>query len=253
MQFHQISLAGCASATGVVVVIDVLRAFTSAAYALAAGADTIVLVAEVDEAFALRRAQPDALLMGEIGGVAIPGFDFSNSPQHYTGLDLHGRRLIQRTSHGTQGVVRATQASTRLVTSFVVARATAAYLRRLDPPRVTFVVTGWQDDLAAVPADAPDAAHAFPHGITGGTDAAWGDEDAACADYITALLQGDDPDPAPYAARVLDSPTGRLFRDPAYPHYPATDLDYCTRANHFDFALPVHVHAGHLYLRRDPV
>ena len=46
---------------GVVVVIDVLRAFTTAAFAFAAGAREIVLVSTVDEALALRERLAGAL------------------------------------------------------------------------------------------------------------------------------------------------------------------------------------------------
>jgi 2-phosphosulfolactate phosphatase len=56
-------LPGAASAAGHVVIIDVLRAFTTAAYTFAAGAETIELVATPEEALAL----PD-WRMGEVGG-----------------------------------------------------------------------------------------------------------------------------------------------------------------------------------------
>ncbi|HEX5545811.1 MAG TPA: 2-phosphosulfolactate phosphatase, partial [Ktedonobacterales bacterium] len=61
-------------ARGVVVVIDVLRAFTVSAYALAGGARELLLVRGVEEALTLRdEAHPDALLAGEVGGRLIPG------------------------------------------------------------------------------------------------------------------------------------------------------------------------------------
>jgi 2-phosphosulfolactate phosphatase len=63
MEIRRTTLATCAGATGTVVVIDVLRAFTTAAYAFAAGALDITLVGEIEEAFALREANPDALLV----------------------------------------------------------------------------------------------------------------------------------------------------------------------------------------------
>lgn len=243
IECRQVGLDGCAGVTGVVVVIDVLRAFTSAAYALDAGAPEIVLVGETDTAFALQARMPGALLMGEINGAPIPGFDFGNSPAPYLTADLrgpdgHGRRLIQRTTHGTQGVVRATAADPILTASFVVAAATAAFLRRLNPPRVTFVVTGWEGDLAG-----------DGHPPVG----AWGDEDAACADYLTALLQGESPDPQPYLDRVWNCPTASLFRDPARTEYPVTDLDLCTALDRFAFALPVTRQDGLHILRRSDV
>jgi 2-phosphosulfolactate phosphatase len=222
VQFQRLSLDESARATGTTVVIDVLRAFTSACYAFGAGAAEIILVSETDQAFALRRQFPSALLMGEVGGGPIPGFDFSNSPAHYVDCDLSGHRLIQRTSNGTQGVIRATQAENILAASFACARATARYIKQLAPSHVTFIITGWHADAAS------------PH---------HGDEDAACADYLEALLTIDSPqdapDPASYLARVIASPTGRVFQSNTRPEYPATDLPYCIQLDRFSFALPV--------------
>ena len=53
---------------GAVIAVDVLRAFTTAAYAFGAGAKHIYLVADVDEALAFKAAHPGALAMGEDGG-----------------------------------------------------------------------------------------------------------------------------------------------------------------------------------------
>jgi 2-phosphosulfolactate phosphatase len=218
LQFQRLSLADSAQATGTTVVIDVLRAFTSACYALGAGASEIILVSETEQAFALRRQFPAALLMGEVGGGPIPGFDFSNSPAHYVNCDLSGRRLIQRTSNGTQGVIRAAHAENILAASFVCAGATARYIQQIAPSQVTFVITAWH-------ADAASPQH--------------GDEDAACADYLEALLTTGSPDPTPYLARVAASPTGRLFQSNTRTEYPASDLPYCTQLDRFHFALPI--------------
>jgi hypothetical protein len=51
--------------TGAVVAVDVIRAFTTAAYAFAAGAREIFLVADTAEALALKRSFPGLMLVGE--------------------------------------------------------------------------------------------------------------------------------------------------------------------------------------------
>jgi 2-phosphosulfolactate phosphatase len=43
---------------------------------------------------------------GEVNGLPPEGFDFGNSPTQVMKLDLRGRALVQRTSAGTQGIVR---------------------------------------------------------------------------------------------------------------------------------------------------
>ena len=75
-------------AIGTVVVIDVVRAFTTAAYALAAGAKEIVLVDSVEKAFRLREESPNSLLMGEVKGDPIAGFDYGNSPYELSQADV---------------------------------------------------------------------------------------------------------------------------------------------------------------------
>ncbi|MCA9874431.1 MAG: 2-phosphosulfolactate phosphatase [Anaerolineales bacterium] len=214
MQIKQITQDLCAEQTGLVVVIDVLRAFTTAAFALAAGAADIVLVGSVEEAFALRQKWPQALIMGEVNGRQVPGFDFGNSPSALLGQELDGRRLIHRTSAGTQGVVRSVNAAAIFTASFVCAQATVEAIRALQPPEVTFVNTDNR-----------------PGG--------YGDEDAACSDYLSALLRGEQPDPTPYLDRVRESINGRLFADPAVAHLPAADLACALELDRFDFAMPV--------------
>lgn len=219
MKIRQITPDYCHQATGLVVVIDVLRAFTTAAFAFAAGAAEIRLVGQVEEAFAAREEWPDALLMGEERGRHIPGFDFGNSPIALEGLNLHGRRLIQRTSAGTQGVVRSVHATIVFSASFVCAGATARAILARQPEQVTFVNT---DDR--------------PGG--------YGEEDRACSDYLAALLCGEQPDPAPFLDRVRYSRNGRFFGDPANTHLPTTDLERALDLDRFDFAMQAQQEGG---------
>jgi 2-phosphosulfolactate phosphatase len=69
-------LEGARRATGSVAVIDVFRAFTTAAVALANGAAGIVMVRTVEEALALRKTGIGQICMGEVNGRAPDGFDF---------------------------------------------------------------------------------------------------------------------------------------------------------------------------------
>ena len=89
---------------GAMVVVDVIRAFTTAAYAFGSGAKEIYLVGTVDEALAFKSTNPGSLALGEDRGLRPEGFDFPNSPAMVRNADLDGRTLVQRTSAGTQGV-----------------------------------------------------------------------------------------------------------------------------------------------------
>jgi len=226
MEFRRVSLETCPQDGDAVVVIDVQRAFSTAAYAFAAGAEFIHPVSTVDEALALRARHPEWLAMGEVDGLPVEGFDLSNSPAALAGMDLAGRRLIQRTSAGTQGLVRSRGAKTLLAASFVCARATARWLQERAPAAVCFVITGWGQGLN-------------------------GDEDAACADYLEALLRGQDPHPAPFLQRVRLSPAAAKFADAKQPEFPAADLEACVRVNLFDFAMNVRQQDGRLVMKAE--
>jgi 2-phosphosulfolactate phosphatase len=225
------TLDDCDRATGLVVVIDVIRAFTTAAHVLDRGAAELWPVAGVEEAFALRAAHPGVLLMGEEGGIKVDGFDAGNSPSQLDGVDFTDRIVVQRTSAGTQGIARSVAAEHMLAASFVCAAATVRAIRGLADGRVTFVVTG----------------------VDRHRD---GDEDVACADYLSALLRGEAPDPAHYLPRVAVSTAGRHFTDAGRPEllgrrsakrfvepgsaeFPAADLDLATELDRFDFAMRV--------------
>ncbi len=226
MEFVRTSLETCGTATDTVVVVDVLRAFSTAAYAFGAGAREIVLAGSVDEALALKSQMPDALVMGGVGGLPVKEFDFGNSPVALSSANLAGRRLIQRTSAGTQGIIRSRQADHLLASSLCCASATARAIRKLAPRTVTFVITGLRPD-------------------------GHGDEDAACADYIEALLGGRQVDTAPFVERVYASLAGRPFVDPAQPEFPLADLEACVQVDRFDFAMPVRRRDGMFVMKAE--
>jgi len=218
------TLGDCHEAIGLVVVVDVIRAFTTAAHVFDRGAAEIWPVAGVDEAFALRRAHPEMLVIGEEDGVMVEGFDAGNAPSQLDGVDFAGRTVVQRTSAGTQGIARSTGAEHLLAASFVCADATVRAIRSLAYGRVTFVVTGVDDQRD-------------------------GDEDRACADYLAALVQDRRPDPAPYLARVPASTAGRGFVDPDCTHKPIADLHLVMELDRFDIALEVDRGGGRDVLR----
>jgi 2-phosphosulfolactate phosphatase len=196
---------------GVAIVVDVLRAFTTAAYALAAGAGRIVLVGTVAEALSLKEQHAGWMAMWEDGGVPIPGFDLGNSPVFASQAELRGRTIVQRTSAGTQGVVAARGAPVLLCASLVCASATARVVREMDLAR-TYVITGLHQ-----------------HGD--------GDDDQATAEYIEALIQGP-VDPAPYVERVRRSEWALRIGDALEGAHPG-DVDYAVDVDRFEFAMAV--------------
>ncbi|MFW6414744.1 MAG: 2-phosphosulfolactate phosphatase [Thermodesulfobacteriota bacterium] len=215
MEFKRADLSNCHQAGGTVVVIDVLRAFTTACYAFAAGVEEIVLASGIEEAFQLRDRLPDARIVGEQGGLPVEGFDFSNSPSEIKDAPLEGQQLILRTSAGTKGVLSSRNAERILVSSLCCAGATARELYKKSPRVVTFVETG-----------------VFPEDNRG-------DEDRVCADYIQSLLLDESLDNATILSRVKNSVAAQPFMDLNKPDFPLSDLELSLKINAFDFVLEV--------------
>jgi 2-phosphosulfolactate phosphatase len=206
-------LSGAREARGLAVVIDVFRAFSTAAYAFDRGASEVVLVGGVEDAFALRRRWPDALVMGEVDGRRVAGFDFGNSTSAIARADLRGRRLIQRTSAGTQGVVAAEGADEIVLGSFVCAAAIVRHVRARQPAVVSLVAMG-----------------------VGATRPA--PEDEACADLLEARLRGAPIDEPGLLGRLETGDAGERFEEDSE-DFPRADVAHCLRLDVFDFVLTV--------------
>ena len=87
------------------VVVDVLRATSTIAQALAAGYRRVLCCREIDEARALRAELPDALVGGERTAIRIPGFDVGASPREF--LEARAETLILTTTNGTGAILAA--------------------------------------------------------------------------------------------------------------------------------------------------
>ena len=222
---------------GVVVAVDVLRAFTTAAYAFAGGASAIWLVSGVDEAIELGRSMPGSLVIGEQHGRRPDGFDLPNSPVAISEADVDGRVLVQRTSAGTQGVVAATSADRVFATSLVCASATAtAVTAALDAPDAstsaapTYVITG-----------------RFPDRPDGGLD------DLATARFVEAVRTGRTADAPAVAEEVATSDEAALTLAVGAGHVHPDDIALAVDVDRFSFAMEAERVDGRWRLTRHDV
>lgn len=117
--------AGPVSPRDAAVVVDVLRATSTLAFALAAGAARVIPAATVEDARRLKQAHPDSLLCGERDGRRIEGFDLGNSPGEYRPEVVDGRTLVFASTNGSQAMLAAAKARRRVPGAFVTAAATA--------------------------------------------------------------------------------------------------------------------------------
>jgi 2-phosphosulfolactate phosphatase len=92
----------------VAVVVDVMRATSTIAQALASGYRRVYCCREIEDALALREKLGDGLLGGERKAVRIEGFDIGASPREV--LEPRGEVLIYSTTNGTRAVLAAAAA-----------------------------------------------------------------------------------------------------------------------------------------------
>jgi 2-phosphosulfolactate phosphatase len=228
-------LAGAADARGIVVVIDVLRAFSCTALMFHYGVRDLALVRTPEEALAFRDRDADYLVAGEVKGVKVEGFDLGNSPADIVSKGrafFRNRRVAVRSSAGTQGVLAAAAGAEQVILgSYMTASATARYITALSAESstresdgaVTIVAMGFEGIRPSV-------------------------EDERCGDYIEHLLTVGSR-PYDHVSAVWD-----CLNDPdivkslrGEHHYrPKEDIVLALQRDVFDFAMVGRLEAGHV-------
>lgn len=139
------------------VVIDVLRATTTIAWALHNGAEAVQAFADLDDLKTAAAAWPaeQRLLLGERGGQKLEGFDLGNSPVAVTPEVVRGKRLFMSTTNGTRALDRVRQVPLLVTAALPNREAVAQRLLNESPETVVIVGSGWEgtysleDSLAA--------------------------------------------------------------------------------------------------------
>lgn len=218
-------LDGARKASGLTVVIDVFRAFSTACYAFHMGAAKIFPVGGIDLAYRLKEENPGYILLGERNEQKPEGFDFGNSPSQLVAEKIVGKTLVHTTSSGTQGIANATNASEIITGSFVNAGAIVRYIRKQDPEVVSLVCMGYACEYPT-------------------------DEDSLCAEWIRNELKGEPNDFSEMIETIRNGSGARFFEPEKQSWSPKADFELCLSLNRFDFVLKVE-NAGELnFLRK---
>jgi len=125
----------------VVIVVDVLRATTTAVVYLERGAEALLLTSTPDVALGLRGE--NISLGGERGGLPIPGFDFGNSPVEASAQNFTGKTVVMNTTNGT-GAAHTAAATGKhvLLAALTNAHAAARRARSLATEEIAIVCAG---------------------------------------------------------------------------------------------------------------
>jgi 2-phosphosulfolactate phosphatase len=197
-----------AAPTPTAIVVDVIRATSSIAQALAAGYERVLCCREVDEARALRAELEDAAVVGgERDAVRIDGFDVGASPREFGGPP-RAPTLILSTTNGTAAILTAASRCDRVLLCSLL--------------NLSAVVGAVEDDVVIVCA---------------GFKGSFAFDDAYCAGRIVAALAGDRTDAALAAelvARAFPDPLAGLNARTYGPPGLEADIEYCARVDALD-------------------
>jgi 2-phosphosulfolactate phosphatase len=196
------------------IVVDVLRATSTMAQALAAGYTRVLCCAEIEDARALADTVGDVKLAGERRLEHIDGFDFGNSPRELAGAPAAGT-LILTTTNGTRLLVAAAARFEQVFVGSLLNLGAVAHAARETGEDVAVLCAGVLGELAL--------------------------DDAYCAGRIVAALGGEHMDSAAAAARLAasfpDSQAGlgasRSARN-LRKHGLEADIEWCARENALD-------------------
>ncbi len=208
MPVHVAFTPDAAAPAAVGIVIDVLRATSTIAQALASGYERVLCCSEIEDARALRAELPDSLLGGERKAVRVEGFDVGASPREF--LEARARTLILSTTNGTRAILETARRCDRvLLGSLLNLSAVAAAVEDADD--VVVVCAGFQGGFAL--------------------------DDAYCAGRIVQLFGGQRTDAAIAAGLLarafptaLDGLNARTYGPPGLEE----DIAYCAQEDLLD-------------------
>ena len=148
--FHTPELTPTESVPDCAIAIDVLRATTTIASALANGAATVRAFRDVDQLLSTSEQLPpqDRIRAGERGGKQLDGFDLGNSPLECVPEKVKDRHFFISTTNGTRCLERIKTAKSLLTAALVNRQAVVDYLVQHQPETVWMVGSGWEGSYA---------------------------------------------------------------------------------------------------------
>jgi 2-phosphosulfolactate phosphatase len=197
------------AAAPVGIVVDVLRASSTIAQALASGYRRVLCAAEIEEARALRAAIPDSILGGERSAIRVEGFDAGASPREF--LEPRAETLILSTTNGTQAILAAASRCDEVLLGSLLNLEAVVERARAPGQDVAILCAGFKGSFAL--------------------------DDAYCAGRIVALLGGERSDAAIAAELVARSFPDALAGLNARTYGPPgleDDIAWCARESVLD-------------------
>ncbi len=144
--FHTPELTPEGQTPDCAIAIDVLRATTTIAAALANGAAAVHAFSAIDTLMHVSETWPpeQRVRAGERGGAKVEGCDLGNSPLDCTPEIVGKRHLFISTTNGTRCLERVRDANTVITSALVNRQTVVDYLVQQQPETVWIVGSGWE-------------------------------------------------------------------------------------------------------------
>lgn len=128
----------------VVLILDVLRATTTAVTYLERGAEALLFTDTPELALGLKQSAGGVYLLGgERGGLPIPGFDFGNSPVEASTQNFTGKTVVMNTTNGTAAAHVAAQTGKHVfLAALINAHAAARRAKATATEEIALICSG---------------------------------------------------------------------------------------------------------------
>lgn len=148
--YHTPELTPADSVPDCAIAVDVLRATSTIATALHAGAEAVQVFSDLDKLVQISEAWPTSkrLRAGERGGAKVAGCDLGNSPLDCTPELMNGKRLFISTTNGTRALQRVETASTVLAAAMINRAAVVEHLVTHNPESIWILGSGWEGSFS---------------------------------------------------------------------------------------------------------
>lgn len=148
--FHTPELTPSDDVPDCAIAIDVLRATTTMATALANGAEAVQVFSSIDQLMQTSEAWPSEkrIRAGERGGATVEGCDLGNSPLDCTPEQVSGKRLFISTTNGTRCLEQIQNAPVVLTAALVNRNAVVQYLLSHQPETIWISGSGWEGSFS---------------------------------------------------------------------------------------------------------
>jgi 2-phosphosulfolactate phosphatase len=132
------------------IAVDVLRATSTIATVLAAGAEGVQVFSDLQVLMETSEQWSPArrIRIGERGGHKVEGCDLGNSPLDCTADRVKDARIFISTTNGTRALACIQSAKTVLTAAFINRQAVVQYLLQHRPETVWIVASGWEGSFS---------------------------------------------------------------------------------------------------------